>query len=255
MNTLDLIVVLVVVLSGLFAFVRGFVREALSIVAWIGAGLVAYYGFERFSPIVGRLVPNALAAQLTTVGLLFVVSLLVFSIMVGMLSDMVRTSWMGALDRSLGLVFGLARGVVLVCLGYLIAVLVIEHAWPPKPEGGLPDWMAEARSRGFLERGAGTLVAILPPDFVERSAHAASQAGKTIESTTDKAKDKVNLLNLPFQDQPNQPPPQNQPPAQPQSQPQPQQQSGGGRTAAPVYDQSEQQDLARKIEQTNGGQQ
>jgi membrane protein required for colicin V production len=231
MNTLDLIVISVVVLSGLFAFVRGFVREALSIFAWIGAGLVAYYGFERLAPTVGRLVPNPLAAQLTTAGLLFVVSLLLFSIAVGVLSDMVRTSRLGSVDRTLGLVFGLARGALVVCLGYLVAAHVIEPStWPPKPEG-LPPFIAEARSRPFLEQGAGAIATMLPPELLEKGATAATQATQSIESST-KAREELEKLTAPA-------------PAPDKD----------GKKPAPTYDDRQQQDLTRKIEQTNGGQQ
>jgi membrane protein required for colicin V production len=231
-NTLDLIVISVVVLSGLFAFVRGFVREALSIVAWIGAGLVAYYGFERFAPTVGKLVTNPLAAQLTTAGLLFVVSLLVFSIGVGMLSDLVRASRMGSVDRSLGLIFGLARGVLVVCLGYLVTVQVIAKGpWPPKAEA-LPPFMAEARSRPFLESGAGTLLKMLPPDLLERGATAANQAKEQIESGA-RAKEQIDRIAPP----PPQPAKGDKPPP-----------------GSATYDDREQQDLTRKIEQANGRQ-
>jgi len=218
-NTLDLIVISVVGLSALFAFVRGFVREALSIVAWIGAGLVAYYGYARFAPAIGRLIPNPLAAQLTTAGLLFVVSLLVFSIVVGVLSDRVRTSRLGSVDRSLGLLFGLARGVLVVCLGYLVTVHVIEpDAWPPKNED-LPGWIAEARSKPYLEQGATPLLQLLPPNLLDQGAKAA----KSIESAA-KAKESLD---------------QALPPAPQKTQP-------------PAYDNSKRQDLNETIDQVNG---
>jgi membrane protein required for colicin V production len=222
MNTLDLIVISVVGLSALFAFVRGFVREALSIVAWIGAGLVAYYGFERFAPGIGRLIPNPLAAQLTTAGLLFVVSLLVFSIIVGVISDRVRMSRLGSVDRSLGLVFGLVRGALVVCLGYLVTVHILEpDSWPPKNDE-LPAWIAEARSKPYLEQGATPLLRLLPPNLLDQGAKAA----KSIESAA-KAKDMLDKTVDPP------PPAKNQPPA---------------------YDSTKRQDLDQTIDQINGKQ-
>ncbi len=225
MNTLDLIVISVVGLSALFAFVRGFVREALSIVAWIGAALVAYYGYASFLPLVGRFLPNLLAAQLTTAGLLFVVSLLVFSVVVGVVSDKVRSSRLGSVDRTLGLIFGLARGVLVVCLGYLVTVDVIDpNDWPPKPEV-LPGWIASARLRPYLERGAGPLAQWLPHDLLERGTTAAAEAARSAESAA-KAKSDLDRTIGPASE-PAKPPP-------------------------PAYDDGKRQDLTQKIEQLNG---
>jgi membrane protein required for colicin V production len=232
MNTLDLIVISVVVLSGLFAFVRGFVREGLSIAAWIGAGLVAYYGYERFAPTVARLVPNPLAAQLTTAGVLFVVSLLVFSVLVGIVSDRVRMSRLGSVDRSLGLLFGLARGLLVVCLGYVVATHAIEPGvWPPKADR-LPVWMAEARSRPYLEEASTPLVQMVPERLLDRSAAAATQAVDTVDSAA-KARQLQNMVD---------PPPVPATPDKQQSQP------------APAYDNGQRQDLNRAIEQSTGQQ-
>jgi membrane protein required for colicin V production len=223
MNTLDLIVILVVVCSGLFAFVRGFVRETLSILAWVGAGLVAYYGYEKFKPAVGRLVPNPLAAQLTTAGVLFVVSLLVFSVLVGIVSDRVRTSRLGSVDRSLGLIFGLARGVLVVCVGYIVAVRVIEPGdkWPPDPEG-LPGWMAEANSRPYLDKGAKPLADLVPQRLIDRGT-AATQSVDSAAKAKQQLDDSLNALK------PAEPPPQ-----------------------PPAYDNKDRQDLTEKVEQSTG---
>src|SRR4029077_10025335 len=80
MNWLDLAVLGIVLLSAIFAFARGFVREALSIVAWVGAGAMTLYGFNWVYAQVDPLVHNALLSQLIAGFGLFVASLIVLTI-------------------------------------------------------------------------------------------------------------------------------------------------------------------------------
>jgi membrane protein required for colicin V production len=182
MNTLDLSVVAVVVLSGLFAFVRGFVREALSIMAWLGAFAVAYYGYDHVVGIAEHWIANPVIAHTAAAGTLFVVSLLLFSVLVGIVSTQVRESSLGSADRTLGLVFGLARGALVVCIAYLVAIRLIEPGiWPPQADR-LPPWIAEARLRPYLERGAAPLQQIVTDQVLERGAAAAEEAGQSLES-------------------------------------------------------------------------
>jgi membrane protein required for colicin V production len=195
MNTLDIIVVAIVALSGLFAFVRGFVREALSIAAWAGAGLVTYYGYAPFQPIVRGLVKALWLADILTGAVLFLVSVVVFSIIVGILSSQVRGSVLGPLDRALGLLFGVARGVLLVCLGYL----AISHFLAPE---NWPGWILEARSRPLLATGAAELQQLIPrnlpnalPGAAEgiRRTETAVKAGAAIKN----ASETLDQLNQP----------------------------------------------------------
>jgi membrane protein required for colicin V production len=221
LNTLDMIVIGVVVLSGLFAFVRGFVREALSILAWIVAGAVAYYGFDSFKPTVEHFVSNPLAAQVVTGGVLFVVSLLVFSVVVGMLSSRVRASSLGSVDRSLGLLFGLARGALVICLAYLVtAHLIAPGHWPPKPEE-LPPWIAQASLRPYLESGATALAGLIPGKILDKGTNAAATAGQKLQDAAQagglatQASDALKNAQDSFEALRQPPQPQQQQPQQP----------------------------------------
>lgn len=239
MNMLDMIVVGVVVLSGLFAFVRGFVREALSIFAWIGAGAVAYYGYDKFEPTVKTLVSNPLIAQVATASILFVISLLVFSVVVGVLSSRVRSSFLGSLDRSLGLVFGLARGCLVICLAYIVMVRILTpDPWPPKPED-LPPWIAEASLRPYLEKGSTPLIHMIPAKLYEKGTSAATAIG---DAARDGALSQGLLKNSqnPFDALPS------AAPQQPQSVPTP-------RLQPQAYAPEQSREMNRAIEQSTDG--
>ena len=150
MNPLDLGVIAIIVLSAIFAFARGFVREALSIIAWVGAAAITVFGFSTVLIAVSPIVNNALLAQLIAGFGLFVVSLIVLTIVTGLLARMVRSSALSPIDRTLGFIFGLARGAFLVCLAYLLLDVSVQAS-------DRPVWIHEAKSRPYLHEGADML--------------------------------------------------------------------------------------------------
>src|ERR1700749_3762484 len=102
MNTVDIVVIAVVALSALIAFLRGFVREVLTIGSWLGASLVTLYGFPLLEAKIEQMISSKLAADIVCGVVLFLVSLIVFSIISHMIARFVRGSALTAVDRSLG---------------------------------------------------------------------------------------------------------------------------------------------------------
>src|SRR5580698_10072717 len=113
MNLLDIFVITIVIFSGLFAFARGFVKECLSIASWLGASGAAIYAMPYLRPLVRPHVPAG-AIDAVSAGAAFIVTLVVLTIVTGTIARFVRRSSLSALDRTLGLIFGLGRGAMLV---------------------------------------------------------------------------------------------------------------------------------------------
>ena len=133
MNWVDLVVLAVIALSGLLAFMRGLVREVLGVGAWVVAALVAssYGVFPYVQPWVRRQFSDPTTADLVAFGSVFLIVLIVLWVVAGALSSLVRGSALGGLDRTLGFVFGLARGAVLVAVAYVLVGMVIPtEQWP-----------------------------------------------------------------------------------------------------------------------------
>jgi len=162
MNPLDIAVIAIIVLSAIFAFARGFVREALSIVAWVGAAAITVYGFVPVLALVDPLVKNPLLSQLIAGFGLFVVSLIILTIMTGYLARLVRASALSPIDRTLGFIFGLARGVLIVCLAYLL----LDFVQPSER----PAWIRDAKSAPYLHQGADMLRQFLPEQLKIKNA-------------------------------------------------------------------------------------
>jgi membrane protein required for colicin V production len=174
MNALDLGVVGIIVLSAIFAFARGFVREALSIVAWVGAAAITLYGFNFVYAQVDPKLHNPLLSQVIAGFGLFIVSLIVLTILTGFVARMVHASGLSPIDRTLGFVFGLARGAFLVCLAYLLLDLSVQPS-------DRPMWIREAKSGPYLHEGADTLKGFLPESLKVRTTEAADELMRKVD--------------------------------------------------------------------------
>ena len=174
-NAFDLIVLAILLLSAILALARGFVREVLAIGSWIGAALVTRFAFPHVGPVARDAFDNPtitdflwgfgygeehrdLLADVAGGLVTFVVAMTVLSILSTVVARIVQGSALSAVDRSLGLVFGLLRGGLVICLFYLLL------AWLIPDRRDRPDWIEQARSLPLVERGAELLLSLLPDE-------------------------------------------------------------------------------------------
>jgi membrane protein required for colicin V production len=153
-SILDLVVIGVVLISALLAAVRGFTREVLAIVAWVTAAAVAWFLHPLILPRIKDHISNPTLALAAAIGAIFVVTLLIVSIITVKFSDFVLDSRIGALDRTLGFVFGAARGFLICVVGWVFLAWLVQ--------GKMPEWATNARSRPILENTGNSLIAMLP---------------------------------------------------------------------------------------------
>ncbi len=168
-NGVDIGVGLVLLVSALIAWGRGFVHEVLSVASWIGAIFGTIHGYPYLKPYMRDLIPMELAADFVSGVLLFIASLAIFAFVTGFIARRVQESAMNMLDRSLGFMFGVLRGAVLVCLAYI----AVEWMAPPKEQ---PEWLRTARVIPLVEAGAVLLEALVPADIAGASAETAKEA-------------------------------------------------------------------------------
>jgi membrane protein required for colicin V production len=175
LNLVDIGVLGVILLSALLAFSRGLVREVLSIGAWVAAALATIYGLPHTRDIARAYITVPLVADAVTGVVIFVATLIVCAAISHLVARNVRASGLGAIDRSLGLLFGVARGAILVCLAYLAFVWAM-----PKPEDQ-PDIVKNAHTLKYVAQGAEILRSLLPKDALDRGAAAAADAKAQVE--------------------------------------------------------------------------
>jgi membrane protein required for colicin V production len=154
---LDLFLIAVMLISGLLAMVRGLIREVLSIAGWGAAAVAGLYAFTKLLPITKQYISNDYVAAGVTIGGAFFLTLIVVSIITVKISDTVLDSRIGALDRTLGFLFGLARGLIIV----VVAFIFFDWLVPAKSQ---PEMIRNARSRIVLQNTGEWLKGLLPED-------------------------------------------------------------------------------------------
>lgn len=157
----DGIIILILALSVIIAALRGFIKEVLSVVGIAGAVVGAYAlgpfaepwckkwlgvkeGAKEVEKIWG-VVPADLMAMIIAYGGIFVVCFIVLLIFSHFVSGLVKEAGLGSVDRSLGVLFGLFRGGVLIVLAYLPFSLLMEA-------DEFPDWIKKSYSAPVIER-------------------------------------------------------------------------------------------------------
>jgi membrane protein required for colicin V production len=154
---LDIIVLAVMLLSGLLAMIRGFMREILSIAAWGAAAIATLYGFPKLLPTAKQYFNNDTVATVAVIAGIFLGTLIVATVITSRISDMVLDSRIGALDRTLGFLFGLGRGLLIVVVAFLFFAWLV-------PDKQQPDWVRSAKSLSVLQSTGNWLMSLLPDD-------------------------------------------------------------------------------------------
>ncbi len=159
---LDLILIGIMLLSGVLALMRGFTREVLSLAAWALAALAAYFAIKQpnLIDLVLPYVDKPVLAQIAVGAVAFLVVLIVVSVIMVRISDLVVDSSAGAFDRSLGFIYGLARGLVLVAIAYLF------YGWL-LPYDKQDPWVRDAKSLPVIKTVGEKLCGLMPPDICE----------------------------------------------------------------------------------------
>jgi membrane protein required for colicin V production len=176
---LDIFLIVVMLISGLLAMVRGFMREVMSIIAWVAAAGAAYYAFPRLLPVATQYLAswNEWVVKAIVLGGIFLATLVLVSILTVRISDKILDSRIGALDRTLGFLFGLARGLVIV----VVAFIFFDWLVPQKSQ---PEAIKNAKSRVVLQSSGEWLKSLLPDD-PERTILSRFKKKPTDEDTPD----------------------------------------------------------------------
>jgi len=152
---LDVILVVIMLISAFLAMLRGLTREMLSIMSWALAALAALFIYPLYRDRLRGLIQPDILADGVLIITVFVIVLIIVSLITVRLSDRVLDSRVGALDRTLGFIFGLLRGLLLVVIAYELLIAIM-------PKETLPKWVTEARSLTVIESTGRAIISLLP---------------------------------------------------------------------------------------------
>jgi membrane protein required for colicin V production len=157
-NLLDAAVLIILVLSAIVAFFRGFIRELLSLGAWVGAAIITLYLYPHSFDFMKQHVNTRnehIVGAISAIGT-YMAALISISILNSIIIRYVKSGVeVGILDNFLGLVFGSLRGVFIVSLGYLIVTTIVSKDNPP-------EWITSSFTKDYLQMGANVLVKVAP---------------------------------------------------------------------------------------------
>lgn len=213
----DILVLVVLLISALIAFLRGVIREILTITGVVGGLVAAYFGGPLLAPHMHGwlgveegveperlfgILPYDIVADALSYGAIFIIVVIVLSVLSHFLAEGARSVGLGAVDRSLGFVFGLLRGIVLLGLLYLPVHLFID-------QDSKDAWFGSSKTHFYLERVASAMAEFIPEDAVEEAEKNIQEIEKTSE--TRKKLEEIDLLK---RDGEQSPPEQDAPPSQ-----------------------------------------
>jgi membrane protein required for colicin V production len=161
-NAVDLAVVATILISGALALWRGLVRELLSLAAWTGAAFAAVYFYPTLRPWMHEHIKNDFGADVASGFAVFCIALLILLPLAYFVSGLVRGKALTAIDRSLGFLFGIARGALIVSLLFFVTLWV----WPEKEKE--PALLAQAKTRPLLASGADVMKDFLPQEEMKK---------------------------------------------------------------------------------------
>jgi len=154
----DGIVIAVLLVSSVLALLRGFTNEMLSIVAWVAGALAALWLFPYVAPFFAKFISSPWLAAVVAALAVFLAGYLLVAALTARWSDSLmdihdRASLM---DRTLGFLFGLARGLLIVTVAYLFFVWLV-----PNPDDH-PAWIRNAQLKPTVESTASLLFSLAP---------------------------------------------------------------------------------------------
>lgn len=164
-NPADIVVLVIVLVSALLALMRGFVAELFTLVGLVAAAFAVVYGMPHALPTAQEYLGKGMVAQAGASGALFFGTLALTSAISYVISWRIKKTQLSAIDRSLGFLFGLIRGALIVCLLYICVTFIFP---PPKEgeeaePGTMQAMLQESRTGPALGAGA-RIIASFAPD-------------------------------------------------------------------------------------------
>jgi len=144
LNWADWTIVAIVAISCLFSLLRGFVKEALSLVTWLAATFVAIAFHERLAAIFAKWIHTPSVRTVLAFAALFVLTLMIGAIINWLIHQFIVGAGLGGLDRLLGMAFGAVRGLLLV----LALLILLPMALPEMRQDG---WWYQSKFIPYFE--------------------------------------------------------------------------------------------------------
>lgn len=182
----DIIVLTIIGISALIAYLRGFIRESLTILSMIGATIASFYLGPLCSPIVASwfgeegaklfgIIPYSILAGAISYGGIFIIVIIALSILAHILAESAEEMGLGPADKTVGVVFGIARGLFVLAILYLPFHILLGDKTKES-------WFQDSKTHVYVEKAADWMQAFLPGDVEEDIEKAPGQVEEIVKT-------------------------------------------------------------------------
>ena len=183
LNNLDVVFLVIVGVSALVAIARGVTKELLSIIGWVLAGVSVYYLLPVVDPIMKKYIASEVLSGLVS-GMVILIMFCIFWVLAAdKISTQIRFSKLSALDRILGFIFGIFRGVVIV----ILLQIMISSLIPEESQKGV---FAESRYFKLAGDAAGPIKGLIPEKWFDDLKAKGETLGVVAAKTDEKVDEK-----------------------------------------------------------------
>lgn len=158
MTGFDIIVLMIVAVAAVGGFLRGFVQEFLSLLAWILAVVAIRYLHTDFTNILFGFIGTPSGASVLAFALLLLIPYAAMKLIAARAGRASRNSVLGPFDRVLGFGFGAVKGVIIAIMAFSLLVLGYDTMWGPT---GRPPWIINARTYPFVNASSEAMVQLI----------------------------------------------------------------------------------------------
>lgn len=157
----DLAIIGIVLLSALLAMVRGFTREVLGLGGIAAAAAASYFLYPKLTPMARQYIQPDEVADIATIIGIFLVVWIIAMLISSRISNAILDSAIGMIDRTLGFLFGAARGVLILSVLFIVFLKLIPDS------SQHPEWLSSARFLPIIAEGAKMIEDALPEEAKE----------------------------------------------------------------------------------------
>jgi len=175
LNIVDFVAIIVLVVSGGLATLRGMTREIMGLAGWPISIVAARLSVPYLEPLLTDLIRIEGISQALAWGIPFILVVVLWFAFSSLVSPSLSKAGLGGLDRWLGFLFGLIRGFIVVLVIYASAVVAAEG------EDNLPGLITDAQITPALRGSAHLMSGVLPPDMREQLIENLPDASETTE--------------------------------------------------------------------------
>ena len=147
LSQFDVAVIIIILLSAVLAFLRGFIKETMVLAGWVAATAITIYAYPFALEIAGDMFKASKVVNISVLIGVFLVVLILISVINAMILDNLRTLRLGIFDRSLGFLFGIFRGVAIASVIHF-AIVMLHN------DGDGPKWLTEGETYNITLLGA-----------------------------------------------------------------------------------------------------